>query len=272
MRKITQRLKRRALRLIDIQRDSKNRKIGKMPDPPYLNRHKGQDFLVLGTGPSLKTHLQALKSFSQRRNLITVGVNNTYELVDSDYVGFTNRYRFAQFGPRIQTGARSALLSIHFTDEAIARNCSVPYELVSWHRITEAKDCSIEKQGVISHYGSVSSLMIMVAYVMGAENIFIAGMDGQPSQGTANLESLHFRNYSYKEQFSEDEMAKRYAYWMEDIAPIAYQAIQNWARDSGRREFVSLTPTGYGDFFDSELLNINNDCSEESREPGVETR
>ena len=259
MRKITQRLKRRALRLIDIQRDSKNRKIGKMPDPPYLNRHKGQDFLVLGTGPSLKTHLQALKSFSQRRNLITVGVNNSYELVDSDYVGFTNRYRFAQFGPHIQTSARSALLSIHFTDEAIARNCSVPYELVSWHRTTEAKDCSIDRQGVISHYGSVGSLMIMVAYVMGAENIFIAGMDGSSSGRPLSSDSLHFRNFPYKPDLADIQLTQKYAHWFENVLPISCAAIQNWARDSGRREFVSLTPTSYGDFFDSELLNINND-------------
>jgi hypothetical protein len=246
--------------VLGAQRDSKSRRIRVMPEPNYLNRHLGRDFLILGAGPTLKTHINAIKIFAEKRNLVSIGTNNTYELFYSDYVGFTNRYRFSQFGLGVKTGARSALLSIHFSDDAIARFCTAPHDLVSWKQTSEPRDCSINSRGVIAHYGSVGSLMILVAYVMGANNIFIAGMDGAPPEGKLTSESLHFRDIPYKVHLSEAQQAEKYGYWLKGVLPITYAAIQNWARETGRREFISLTPTNYGEYFDPEFLDLSSDA------------
>ncbi len=236
------------------RKDQKKRLRVQLKTPSYFNRHLGRDFLVLGTGSTLRDNLQKIKQFARKHDLISIGVNNTYELFSSDYIGFTNRYRFSQFGPGMPNRGRGALLSVYFTDEVIAQHCLIDHELVMWRDSSDPKHCALDEHGIITHKGSVGSLMILVSYAMGARKVYLAGMDGLPQEGPLTSDSLHFRGYPYKADLAPEQMEKKYKYWFEDVLPITYATIHAWARDAGRKEFVSLTPTSYGDYYDPKLL------------------
>ena len=79
-------------------------------------------------------------------------------------------------------------------------------------------------------------------------------MDGPPQEGPLTSDSLHFRGYPYKTHLAPEQIENKYKYWFEDVLPITYATIHAWARDAGRKEFVSLTPTSYGDYCSPELL------------------
>ena len=67
--------------------------------PAYLNRHSGRPALVLGAGPSLRTHEADIKFFILERNPIILAANRAFlPGIASAYTGFTNRRRFCTYG------------------------------------------------------------------------------------------------------------------------------------------------------------------------------
>lgn len=230
--------------------------------PNYFNRHVGRDFLVLGTGPTLQEYSDRIRTFVQSKNLVVIGVNNVNEVIIPHYLGFTNRYRFQQFGKMIDSKKTRALLSIYFTDEQISNLCTAPYDLVMWQDSDDPDVCKVDKNGIISQRGPSGCLMMLVAYVMGANQVFMAGMDGyNPTKTLTATEDRHFKPKTYKANVTEENLDRKYRYWFDTIGVKTYAAMHNWITVTGKQPFVSLTPTYYGDFFDPKLLFENKDNS-----------
>lgn len=223
--------------------------------PGYALRHEGCDMLVLGTGSSILDYQNEIRAFSETENLVVIGVNNAFEMFSLDYVGFTNRDRFSTFGRRQASESTRALLSIYFTDEQIKKWCNMSHDLVMWRDTRNPNVCAIDEDGIISQHGSVGTLMVLVAYVMGARRVYVAGMDGA-DESQLTHENIHFRTIDYKPYLTEKEREKKYRHWLTDILPQTFAAIHAWNVSIGRTPFVSLTPTYYGDYFDPNLLGI----------------
>jgi hypothetical protein len=211
--------------------------------------------LVLGTGPSVRDYQDEIRSFSETENLVVIGVNNVFEMFSLDYVGFCNRHRFLTFGRQCNSATTRALLSIYFSDEQIKHSCNMPHDLVMWRDTRDPNVCGVDENGIISQHGSVGTLMVLVAYVMGARRVFTAGMDGADKSLLAH-ENIHFRTTDYKTHLTENERERKYQHWFVDILPQTFAAIHAWNESIGRIPFVSLTPTYFGDYFDPDLLGI----------------
>ncbi|GEM_PF-2392168 len=227
--------------------------------PFYQNRHLGKDFLILGTGSTLVSYGDAIKSFVKEKELITIGVNNIVPFIVPDYHGFVNRHRFAQFGNTINKAGSSGLLSINLPDSLIKQHCSAPYELVMLKDSNDPGITSLTDEGIIHHHGSVATYMIMVAYVMGARSIYVAGVDGLKSfdKGGKDESKVHYQDMPYrinkKSNLDGAGREKKYRR-VEGINTRALTSIAKWAKGSNRTPFVLITPGSYNKYYDPSFL------------------
>ena len=233
----------------------------KYEQPAYFNRHIGKDFLIIGTGPSLKKYHVEIKKLIKKKSLIVIGVNNTTALISSDYQGFTNRFRFSQSGKVLNPKTRQ-LLSIYFSDKAIKKNCNTQYELIMWKSENQnPKVCFVDDSGVITHHGTSATLMIMVAYVMGARQIYVAGVDGYGKfLKNGDEENLHFEKNDYKIHIPESELNQKFDHW-NIVQKDGLTAIIQWALTNNLLPHKHITPCEYMDLFDGRVLGILDDAA-----------
>ena len=225
--------------------------------PAFYNRHLGRKILVMGTGSSLREHGQKIKEFVATNDVIVIGTNMVPDTFTVDYHGFSNRRRFRQFGRSIDAASSRGLLSVHFPDNMIATYCDAPYDLIMWLNTEDPLDNSVGENGVIRHYGTSGTLMMLVAYAMGADQVYIAGMDGSDLSVIKNGGQLdpHEYRHTYYEYpgFADAKQAEKSAYWFQ-IQTKTIAAICEWAISQSRNPLVSLTPTHCGPYHDPSVL------------------
>jgi hypothetical protein len=220
----------------------------------YADRHKGRDFLVLGTGASINQYGQEVKQFARKHDLLLIGANNITPFAVPDYHLFANRARLQQYGNTVDSARSRALVSIYLTDEMIEQYCAGEHEFIMW-RDTESPDTfDLDDQGVLTLKSLSGTLMLGVAYAMGAHRIYLAGMDGWADFLRKETTQFHFAGHDYEKYTTTEKRDERLAYW-EDVQQRTLHAIARWARENGRVPFESLTPTNYGGFFNPDLLN-----------------
>jgi 4-hydroxy 2-oxovalerate aldolase len=218
--------------------------------PAYFNRHEGRDFLILGTGPSLIEYGDRIKAFAKKKKLIVIGCNYITEFMTPDYHLFVNRYRFIQFASTINPEHSIPLLNINFSDELIHKKYTGAYELIMAKNMQTPEENTIDQEGVIYYCGTSATLMVQVAYVMGARNLYIAGVDGYNVKGG----EIHYTNIAYKKKLSKEELDAKYKHWFLSIQGESFDAISLWAKINHRLPFIFLTPTNYEKYYDQELL------------------
>ncbi|MBF0473666.1 MAG: radical SAM protein, partial [Nitrospirae bacterium] len=160
----------------------------KLTTPPYVDRHKGRDFLILASGPTLREQRDEIQRFIDKHNPIVMAGNFIDNLFVPDYHGFTNRKRFMAYINKVNTNSK-LLLSPYFANRIIKEYYKGKYEEIAFDDIYPGKIGSIEiKDGIIYSEGAtVGTILIGVALVMGAENIYIAGMDGYSKSSSSHF-------------------------------------------------------------------------------------
>ena len=142
-------------------------------------------------------------------------------------------------------------MSIFFTDALITNYCHVPFDLIMWKPVEDGSQSHIDSEGIIYHHGGSASLLVMVAYVMGAKKIYLAGLDGY----TPSKEEIHYQHVPYnKEGVSEEDLDEKYQYWLFEQGK-ALDALHQWALDNQRISFSFITPTTYEKYYDPGLLS-----------------
>ncbi len=221
----------------------------------YKNRHKGRDFLILGTGASLSNFEKEIKDFIREGDLITIGVNSIEEFLIPDYIGFSNRKRFLQFGKNAKA---KQLLSILFTDELILKNCKTSFDLIKWKDISSTnyeKTPYFDENETIFIDGTSTNIMMIVAYQMGAKNVYVAGVDGW----TKYLETKDDKYYHYHKNeikygnVSQEVLHQKIEYWAV-AQKKSINGINKWAKESGRSPMKWITPCEYEGVYDPNLL------------------
>jgi len=238
-------------KILKTQGVSKTRNNIVLEKPAYFNRHKGRDFLILGTGSSLNEYGERIKTFAKKNNLIVIGCNNITPFIIPDYHAFINRHRFNTYGPTIDLNISKVLLSIYFTDDRIQKIYPGSYDFIMWENMESPEDTYIETNGIIRHYGSSATLTTMIAYVMGANKIYLAGVDGY----NPNVNNIHYTYQPYKKGLSMDQLDAKYKHWFLSIQGNTFDAISLWAAKRHRLPFASLTPTMYNKYYDPKLLS-----------------
>lgn len=159
--------------------------------PSYINIHKGKDFLIILNGPSILQYKKKLIDISKKKNIITITCNKSGNFIYSDYNIFVNRRRFLTSNID-ENKSKKILLSSYFDKSLYSKYKkkfsieSLPNEIM----YISNKPRFYIRKGIIYHSKANGGIIsILTAVNMGANNIYIAGMDGH-IEGSNN----HFYN------------------------------------------------------------------------------
>jgi hypothetical protein len=205
--------------------------------PAYAGRHVGRRFLVLGTGPSLATHGDAIRELIKVRSLITLGANHITPFIYPDYHAFTGRRRFKQYVHTADPARSTVLLSPYLPPELVRAHYRRPYEELMYINDHDAP-FGISDGIVQASCRSAGNLLIAVALVMGASEVLVAGMDGYQNA------EFYFTPTQVKHPGDK-------AYWERKETAIrrAQREIAAYMEAIGLEPFKIVTPTAYSQYY-----------------------
>lgn len=119
--------------------------------PRIVDRHKGERFLVCGTGPSIE---QYHPSFYERWDGVTIGVNDILDCFDPDYY-----------------------LNIHNDENTLWCHMEGREGGIRFEYFNPSTRIDLEKKGYLSMVGSVAFAAMTAAYQLGASEIHLIGID-----------------------------------------------------------------------------------------------
>ncbi len=240
-----------SLRARLLRRDgAKAKRRPQLRRPPYADRHYGATALVLGNGPSLGTHREALERLIDAEDAVTLGANHITPFIHPDYHAFTNGKRFVRYADTIDRSHSRVLVSPYFPHKLIAEHYDGPYEEIAY--VAENDAAFDVREGVIqASCRTVSVLLIGVAAVMGFGRMLVAGLDGfQGALARDGATIYHAETDVLKhehEQYTEiDRYTRRF------LADI-----QQYLAREGREPFAIVTPTAYGEHYGPEPLDAH---------------
>jgi 4-hydroxy 2-oxovalerate aldolase len=208
--------------------------------PAYTNRYQNRDFLILATGPSLHQSQNTISKFIEEYDPIVMGGNFLGDGYIPHYHAFVNRNRFQNYAYSINPKSK-VLLSPYFPDWIVKKQYQGEYEEIQFYNKYPSVNGSIQlSNGIIyAEGGTIATILISVALVMGAKNIFIAGMDGY----SQTKQTHHYQEKDDKEQedliIQENSMKKQ------------LNCIQNYMESHHLGQLSIITPTVYKAFFKS---------------------
>lgn len=205
------------------------------PKVPYVNRHKGRDFLVLANGPTLREYKGQIDKFIARYDPIILGGNYLGGLFKPHYHAFSNKVRFSQYSDLVAPES-NLLIGQYIPQEMIRDYVSKEYELLYYRDILNA-DFDIVDGVIQSNCRTISVLLLGVAIVMGAKRVFAVGMDGYVGQDSPNGQLF------YKEEMAmiDKNMVIERHRWCQRFV----EQIDEYLSSRGGEGINILTPTSY---------------------------
>jgi len=201
---------------------------------PYIDRHKGREFLVLANGPNLLKYKKKIDQFIEKYDPIILGTNNLDGLFIPHYHAFTNKRRFAMYADSVSESS-SVMVSQHFDKEMIKEYTTKPYEWIYYNDRLDV-DFDIKKGIVQCNCRTTSVLLLGIAILMGAERVFAAGLDGYMS---VEGDGVFFYNEPVVQK-NEDLLIE-----LHQLCYKFIEQIDNYLVDNGKDGVHILTPTGY---------------------------
>jgi 4-hydroxy 2-oxovalerate aldolase len=210
---------------------------------PYLDRHSGRDFLVLANGPTLKEEKDQVEKFIKKFDPIVIGANYLGELFVPHYHAFGNKKRFIDYIDTVDTRS-NILISNIFSAEFIAKYTDREYGFIQ-HLPQLSSDFGISRGVIMTNCRTISILSAAVAIAMGAERIFIAGMDGYKQVDSFMKKSVHF--YKESDEPGDFEILMEKHRWNERLL----RQIDNYLISNNKDGLCILTPTSHKAFYKS---------------------
>lgn len=158
---------------------------GRKEHVPYINRHKGKDFLILANGPTLKEYQPQIRSFINKHEPIILGANYLADLFIPHYHAFNNKKRFTMYADSVHKQSK-LLVGENIPNVLIKEYLDRDFETLYFDDVLEA-DFGIQNGRILCNCRTISVLLLGVAIVMGARRLFVAGMDGYLSKNSATL-------------------------------------------------------------------------------------
>lgn len=211
------------------------------PTVPYANRYQDREFLVLANGPTLKQQKAKIDRFIDIYNPVILGANFLSDLFKPHYHAFNNKKRFVSYVNTVSPNSK-LLIGINIPEEMINDYVQRNYERLVFRDILDA-DFDIQDNMVMSNCRTISVLLIGVAIVMGANRVFVAGMDGYLTKDSVNSPLFYEEKFDLKEH----ELNVGRHRWNEKFIHQADEYI----RTHGGEGIHILTPTSHSKFFKS---------------------
>jgi len=205
------------------------------PNVPYLNRHKGETFLIFANGPTLKEYAGEIQKFIDKYHPICLGANYLGGLFKPHYHAFYNKRRLISYIDTVDKSSK-LLISQYIPDQLIREYTNRDYEKIYY--IDALSDFDIVDGVIQSNCRTISILLLGVAIVMGAERIFAAGMDGYIGAGMKG-ETLF-----YKEE--DPKLDREIIIDMHKWNKKYLKQINDYFMSIGKEGVHIITPTSYG--------------------------
>lgn len=211
----------------------------KASDFKYRNAHKGRKVLIVANGPSLLKYKKQIAEFIETENPVTIGVNFLQNTIVPDYHLFINRKRFQKYASSVNPQSKLLLPSYfgkEFVKEAGVSECDY-FDL----DVVDSSSASVI-EGTAQHcvYPNVSISAILLAYLMGASEVYAVGIDGYIDE--LNKKMVYF----YNENDTPDD---------KDIASIRYEMFSKELERTNRFlvsksvPFFIITPTSHKKYY-----------------------
>ena len=201
--------------------------------------YKDRKFLIIATGPSIPQYRDKILEFIHEENCITIGVNNLQGLFEPEYHVFVSRKRFQQYARKISE--RSTLLVPSFFGKSLLKSeYQGQYYFFDLVAPSEYKMPPVIEsvQHCVNINVAVSAMLL--AYTMGASEIFAVGMDGYADEFNKKL--VYFYNEDNK--LEEKEVANlRY-----EMLVMELERVNSFLQKKSRPFFI-LTPTSHKKYY-----------------------
>ncbi len=152
-----------------------------------VDRQSGDTAVIIGAGSTLLDFRDKITRLVSDDNVFNIGINNMTSVVVPTYHLWTNSGRLRQYAGCIHP--KSTVLFGSQLKKKLIKSCykgnyfTVNYTDKAGTKISYKKGC------IRGHYRTAGCLSIMVAHLMGARKIYIAGMDGYTFLSSSALKS-----------------------------------------------------------------------------------
>lgn len=153
-------------------------------------RHAGRKFVILANGPSIVERQAEIARFVEQEDAVTIGLNYLPKGIAPDYHLMVSRKRFLKYASKVSQKS-TMLVPSFFGRELVQQNyAGTPV----YFTLNTAKNGEPPVLGGRLHLESlnVSAVAILLAYQMGASEIFGVGMDGYIDE--MNKRMVYFYN------------------------------------------------------------------------------
>lgn len=163
----------------------------KMEKLEVANRHRGSKFLIIANGPSIIEHKEKIVEFIKDENCITIGINYLQGNFIPDYHMFVSRKRFLKYAQYVHRDS-TLLVPSFFGKEIITENSAAGCVYFDLETVdTDSAPPIVGAQQNLVNL-NVAASAILMAYQMGASEIFAVGMDGYANE--KNKQMVYFYN------------------------------------------------------------------------------
>lgn len=213
-----------------------------------IGTKKGHTAIIIGAGGTLREHGSAIKYLSEKKRTFTIGINRMTDVCVPTFHLWTNSGRYREFGSCISP--KSSLLF----------GCNIKKKLIKKHFSGEYTNIDyIDKEGVpfgfslgkiTGHYRTAGCLAIKIAHLMGANPIYVSGMDGYTFNPKSDLEDGNSHQHIYGSGYTDG------AKWEECIRKddMVYRALKGMSKNG--IEFSLITPTRFASFYNKDVLGL----------------
>ena len=206
---------------------------------PYINRHKGRDFLILANGPSLINYKDKINTFIKSYDPVILGANYMGDLIKPHYHAFVNVRRFNSYIDTVDPESK-LLIGPSIAEGLIREYTDREYERL--HYIDALNpNFDIHDGFITTNCRTVAVLLLGIAIIMGARRVFAVGMDGY-MQNKSN-ENMHF--YNEKDEKENREMILEMHCWCQHFL----EQIDSYLTTRGKEGIHIITPTNYRLFY-----------------------
>jgi 4-hydroxy 2-oxovalerate aldolase len=206
---------------------------------PYIDRHKGETFLILANGPTLEEYSAQIQQFIDKYHPVVLGANYLGDIVTPDYHAFCNKRRFVSYMETVSEKSK-LLIGQYIPEEMIREYTQRDYESI-FYLDTLNNDFEIREGVIQCNCRTVSVLLLGLAIVMGADKIFAAGLDGYlNTDASGNI--LFYNEHDEKQ---DAELIRDLHRWNYKFI----SQINNYFLEKGKGGIHILTPTSYSEFY-----------------------
>lgn len=207
---------------------------------------KDKHVIIIGAGSTISQYKDRLLKYIYDNNIVTIGINRMTSFCIPDYHLWTNKKRFASYHECISDRSK-LLFGCGMKDSFIKKYWDGDYDTINFSNNLD-ETISYKGGAIHGNFRTAGILAVMIAHIKGAKKIDIIGMDGYTFYSKNDLINNNSSHHCYGSGFTDD------ASWEDCVHKdeLVYKGLRSL--NVYGVKFRIITPTKFGDFYDSTVL------------------